>query len=100
MPVNLSWTEMLSHCINLYDESVEEYSELHKSLFKYVLDNIERNESGRIVVPALWDKQAEHFLSDNFNLANKILWSAYKKLKSRPEALSQYDDVILDQLRE
>ena len=45
--------EMLDHCINLYDESVEEYSELDKSLFKYVLDNIERDESSRIVVPAL-----------------------------------------------
>ena len=92
--------EMLDHCINLYDESVEEYSELDKSLFKYVLDNVERDESGRIVVPALWDKQAEHLLSDNFNLAHKILWSTYKKLKNRPEALSQYDDVIQDQLRE
>ena len=87
---------MLDHCINLYDESVEEYSKLDKSLFKYVLDNIERDESGRIVVPALWDKQAEHLLSDNFKLAHKILWSTYKKLKNHPEAHSQ-DDVIQDQ---
>lgn len=92
--------DMLNQCVNLYDESVDKYTELDKSLFNYILENLERDESGRIIVPALWDKQAEHLLANNFKLASRILWSTYRKLKNRPEALAQYDEVIQDQIKE
>ena len=91
---------ILGQCINLYDESVGDCSELDKSIFNYTRDNIQKHESGRIIVSVLWDKQTEHLFASNFKFANKILLSTLKKFKNRPEAFVQYDEVIQEQIRE
>ena len=92
--------EMLNKCLNLNDEPSEECSDQDKSLFNYIIENIERDESGRVIVPALWDRELEHLLAKNFDLANRVLQSTLRKFKNRPEALHQYDEVIGDQIRE
>ena len=92
--------EMLNKCLNLNDEPSEECSDQDKSLFNYSIENIERDESGRVIVPALWDRELEHLLAKNFDLANRVLQSTLRKFKNRPEALHQYDEVIGDQIRE
>ena len=65
---------------------------------KYVIENSYINESGRLVVPALWDHKVIHRLPRNFNLAKSVLKSVFKKYKNDKEKIFQYNRVIQDQL--
>ena len=91
---------ILDNCLNLYDEPNSDFSELDHSLFDHVVDSIERDEEGRLIVPALWDADVEHLLAKNFKLARSILMSTINKLRNNCEALAQYDEVIQEQLKE
>ncbi|MEL6988851.1 MAG: hypothetical protein AAGK97_13650, partial [Bacteroidota bacterium] len=95
---NFELDEDLNNCINLVNETSDSYSEQEKELFNYVINNIERDESGRIIAPALWDWDNEHLLAKNLNISKSILYSTLKKLNKRPEALAQYNDVIQEQI--
>ena len=90
----------LNTCLNLYDESDGEMSDLNQSLFDFVINAIERDDDGRLIAPALWDSNVEHLLARNFQLANKVLQSTIKKLGNNREALDKYDSVIKEQLEE
>ena len=91
---------VLGNCLNLYEVPEQEFSDLDLSLFQSVINSITRDEEGRLVAPALWDSDVEHLLSRNLNLARNILKSTFCKLQKNRDALSQYDQVIQDQLCE
>ena len=55
---------------------------------------MERDESGRIIAPALWNKDLNK-LAFNYGLAKKILDSTLSKLKRNDKALN---DIITQQL--
>ena len=63
-----------------------------------VIDNIERADDGRLIVPILWNERNSHMLANNFNLSKNILMSNLKKYKNYPAKLNMIDDVFQDQL--
>lgn len=73
-------------------------SEQNRKIIEYVMKNYSRDSDGRIVVPALWNDSVKHLLPNNFDLAEKIVRSLYKKLKKDPSKLEQYDQIIKDQI--
>ena len=90
-----------NECLQIYDESNSDYSELDQTLFNYIINNIERDQTGRIISPLLWNKKVEHLLAKKLKLAKCILFSTLKKLQTKsPDVLNQYDDVIQGQLAE
>lgn len=91
---------MLEASLNIYDESIKDFSDLDHSLFQQVMDSITRDDEGRLIAPALWDPDVEHLLAKNFNLAHNILKSTLHKLQKKQDTLYQYDDVIKEQLHE
>ena len=93
--------KLSSDCLQVYDEINGTYSELDRSLFDYVINNIERDDTGRIIAPLLWNHKVEHLLANNFHLAKSILFSTVKKLQAKSaDVLRQYDEVIQGQLKE
>ena len=59
-----------------------------------VLNNVERTDDGRLVVPILWNEKNSHMLAKNFKLAKNILLSNLKKYKNDHEKLLMIDDVF------
>ena len=92
--------EDLERCLQIYTERNETFSDMDRKLFKFVLNNIERDRDGRIVSPVLWRPDIEARLATNEHLARCILRSTLSKLKRNPTALQAYDDVIKQQLRD
>ena len=64
------------------------------------MNNMSRDETGRLISPLLWNPEVENLLANNYDLARKILNSNLKKLKAKSDVLTQYDDVIRKQLDE
>ena len=91
---------ILSSSLNLHDDNRDNITiDENKKLIDFVLGNIDRDEeSGRLIVPALWKEEIEHLLSPNFNLARSILNSQKRKLSL--EKLQEYDAVIQGQLKD
>ena len=86
-------------CLNYDNSSVDEVSTIDDEVStKFILDNIDRDPSGRLIMPILWDDRNVHLLSKNFNLSKKILMSNLKKLNKQPERLKMIDAVFKEQL--
>ena len=80
---------------NVYnDESVE----IHDTLVKFTLNNLNRNEEGRITVPLLWNGRVSNYLSKNEKLSRLILNSNRKRLN--PEQIKLIDQAINDQVKD
>jgi hypothetical protein len=78
--------------------SPKKFSELDIELIRYLVVNTGRDiETGRLIMPCLWNKKLEHLLPNNFHLANCILKSVLKKYKKEPLKLEAYDKVIIEQ---
>ena len=93
--------QMCDQILPVYDEVEADCSDLQDTLFNYVLNNITRDKTGRIISPLLWNPEVEDKLSNNYELATKILKSNLRKLQSKsPEVLRQYNEVICKQVRE
>ena len=79
------------HCLDFLDcEKVyitEEETETNKKLVKYVLDNTERDEEGRLSMPLMWNHKISHLLGKNFNLSKMILKSNLSRLKNKPDQI-------------
>ena len=85
--------------IDLDDDSESNESKFNQQLQKFVLESTERDpKTGRLIMPALFNKQMEHLLSPNINLAKQILQSNLKKFSKNPDKFLQYDNVIKEQL--
>ena len=84
----------------LHEDSCEEErdTEINKELAEYVLNNIERDSSGRLIVPCLWNSNVEHLLPKNYYLAKNILDSTKSKLIDNKAKFIQYDEVINKQI--
>ena len=79
--------------------SPKKFSELDIELIRYLVVNTGRDiETGRLIMPCLWNKKLEHLLPNNFHLANCVLKSILKKYKKEPLKLEAYNNVIVDQL--
>ena len=78
-------------------ESNSDLSEKDKELIEYLIKNCNVNDSGRLVVPALWNSDVIDRLPNNYNLAYNILQSSTKKLNE--SQLFQYDEVIQQQTK-
>lgn len=66
----------------------------NEELFHFVIDNMKRDEDGRIIVPALWNEGVKHLLPNNYRLASSILRSVLNKYKNDDKKLSQYNEYI------
>ena len=84
-----------------YDDfsSPKKFSELDLELINHLINQTELdNETGRLIIPILWNKKLKHLLPNNFHLANCVLKSTLKKYKNEFSKLEAYNDVITDQL--
>ena len=89
----------LNNLLNLDNESIPvKLSDKDKELRKFVLREAYFNNENRLVLPALWNEDLIDCLPNNFSLANSILHSNLKKLRTTPEKLTQYNEVIKQQL--
>lgn len=89
--------ENCSRYINLENQYESGESELNVRLVKYALENMKRNEDGRLVVPLLWNSKVSHLLGTNQNLAKVILHANLKKLSKSPSNLLLMDSVFKEQ---
>ena len=62
--------QCLDYDLNTTNEICKESDQ---ELVEFALNTVECDATGRLVVPILWDHRVSHLLSDNFNLAKKIL---------------------------
>ena len=72
-------------------------SETNKRLISYVLDNTDRDNSGRLIMPIMWNARNCHLLAHNYNLARNILMSNLKKLTKNSDHLRMYHEVFVEQ---
>ncbi|XP_068229545.1 uncharacterized protein [Palaemon carinicauda] len=88
-------------CIECLDYEKSQLSdddtETNKKLVKYVLDNTERDEEGRSVMPLMWNNKISHLLGKNFNLSRMIKRSNLTRIKNKPEHLKMVNDVFKEQ---
>jgi len=89
---------MIENLLN-YDRLREE-SDVNVELVNYVMENSFRDATGRLTMPALWDRELIHLLPNNYTLARKVLNSLFKKFHKDPSKLNQYDSVIQQQLKD
>ena len=91
-----------SHCQSLlYEDSLtcEAMSDENIKITQYLLNNLTRNDEGRLIVPLTWKGNVAHLLGKNLNLAQKILNSNFKKWIKEPSKLRMIDDVFQEQLK-
>lgn len=74
-------------------------TEANKRLIGSTLNNSYRSDTGRLVMPLMWNPTICHQLGLNFNLSRKILESNVKKLK-QANRLTMYDEVFRNQEEE
>ena len=68
-----------------------------RKLVRYLLNNTQRIEEGRLVMPLLWNGRVSHLLGENTNSAKQILKSNLKKLSKNDEFLKLMDENIKTQ---
>ena len=79
-------------------KSSEETDQLNDELVEYVLNNTIVEPDGHLQMPLMWNGAALPFLGKNKGLAEKILHSNFRKLKNKPEALSNVDNYVREQV--
>ena len=78
----------------------EQESELNQQLVEYALDNLVINSENRIQIPLLWNSKTQHWLGENYKLANAILHQNKKRLGGDRDRLKLMDDVFRTQLKD
>ena len=78
---------------DLDGESIEH----NKKLVRYLLNNTQRIEEGRLVMPLLWNGLVSHLLGENTNLAKQILKSNLKKLSKNDDFFKLMDENVKTQ---
>ena len=72
--------EKCSDMLNVDTETSREDSvELNDKLIDYLLNSYTRDETGRLIMPLLWNGKVKHLLPRNYFLARNILFSTLKK---------------------
>ena len=85
-----------SHFTNLDCNSYSDDHELNDKIVKFALENLTRDDEGRLVIPLLWNSNSSHLLAKNQNLAQSILNSMFKKLDS--DKLNSINEVFKEQV--
>ena len=93
--LNVNLDEVLN--ISEINNESETMSDINSKLVSQTLQNIARDDSGRLVVPLPWNPTNAHMLSQNFYLSKQILTATYAKLAKEPLKLSMYNEVFLEQ---
>ena len=73
-----SLDEKCGDILNKENFSDENIPELDRELIEYLIENTERDEEGRLIMPLLWNDKVKHLLPTNLNLAKNILKSMFK----------------------
>ncbi|KAA0185479.1 hypothetical protein HAZT_HAZT004531 [Hyalella azteca] len=83
----------------IYDSKMYEESDVEtdKLLVQFVQTRTERDESGRLIMPLLWNDRSSALLSNNYELAKCVLKSNFKRFRHDHARLKQYDDVFAEQ---
>lgn len=80
------------------DETIDESSvEVNNKLSAHVLKNTTREETGRLVMPLMWNSEVQHLLGHNYNVSKQILKSNFRKLSKDPIKLKLTDNVFREQ---
>lgn len=84
-------------CLNIESVNYHDGSCItDKALTSFVLHNITRNKSGRIIVPLLCNWKASHLLGKNYSLSKQILNANFKKLQKN-DKLCIVDQIFREQ---
>ena len=75
-----------------------ENSDQNDELVSYLLNNVQRKDDGRIIMPLLWNTKVSHLLSDNYNLARNVLLSNKRKLSKDAQSLSLINNSLAELL--
>ena len=81
-----------------YDEIESCNFDEQQKIVDFTLENIERQNDGRLTVPLMWNGRNCHLLGNNFELCKKILYSNLKKLKKSKIELQLLEDYFTEQL--
>ena len=93
--------EQFQNVLNYDKVTYEENTvDSNKSLTDFVLNNTNRREDGRLIMPLLWNSKVCRLLGTNYNLAKQILKGTLKNLQKKEGRLKMYDEVIKDQERQ
>ena len=92
--------EILEDKCNLYlnkeTNNLPEDHDLNSELVQFLLDNVDRGEDGRIIMPILWNDKVKHLLAQNFQLAKNVLHSNIKKFSKNESKLNLINANILE----
>ena len=81
-----------------YDNREEEVESVeHSNTVDFLLNNINREQNERIIMPLPWNNTVSSHLAMNFKLAKSVLYSNKKKLSDINGGIQMYDDVIKEQ---
>ena len=72
-------------------------TETNTLVSRYVLNTMEVDSDGRIIVRLPWNNKNKHLLSKNYNLSKKILKSNFDKLNKSSDKLTMYNAVFKEQ---
>ena len=65
-------------------------------LIDFLVEETKRLPDGRLCMPLLFNAKLKHLLPDNYNLAQMILRSLYKKYRDKPDQMALMDETIKD----
>ena len=80
------------------DQFNDNVAEIDRTLVQFVLENTTRaGDTGRIIMPLMWNADGASRISNNFALSKAILNSNFKKYKNSKDKLLLYDSVLKEQ---
>ena len=91
-----------STCERVIQKDLSDYNddtvEVNNQLIEFVLQKTDRNETGRLKMPILWNPRVSHLLGSYYALSKNILMSTLKKLKTKDHiSLEQINKVFKEQ---
>ena len=89
---------MMRKSLQYHDDRGDDF-DTSQEIVEDTLAKTTRDETGRLIMPLLWDSRTSHLLGSNFSLCKNILNSSLTKLEKEPEKLEMVDQVIQDQLK-
>ena len=93
---SLEYQGLDKQCSSVLQKETEIFNDdsvnLNDELFQYLLDNTQRAENGRLIMPLLWNGKVKHHLARNFELAKNILFSNQRKYAKEPLRYGMIDE--------
>ena len=89
--------EMFEDAVGQEFGTDEQFDNVDQTLLDLSIKSIERNDEGRIILPLLWNGKTCNYLSENYNLAFKILKGIELKYR-KDNTLFLMNEVIMNQV--